>query len=97
MSIGRKFRFLKPACWKFSSTISHVLSPEYPEGEHLWRRQIRFESQSEITPHWLCPPVDIGLLHLVVHADPHRSHECCCRPGTDYFKSENAIISLAAR
>ena len=76
MSIGRKFRFPKPACWKFSSTISHVLSPKYPEGEHLWRRQIRFESQSEITPHRLRPPVNIALLHLVVDLHSHPSHEC---------------------
>ena len=75
MSIGRKLRLLEPVFRKLPSTICHILSAKYSEREHLFRRQIRFESRAKIASHWLCPPVDIALLHLVVYLYPRRSHE----------------------
>lgn len=75
MSIGRKFRFLEPAGRKLSSTIRHILSSKYSEREHLFRCQLRFEYRPKIASHWLRPPVDVALLHLVVYLHPHRPHE----------------------
>ena len=98
MSTGRKFRFLKPTCRKLSSAISQILAAKYSEREHLFRRQIRFESRPKSAPHRLRPPVDIALLHLVAYLHPHRFHQLSTAgPKAGYFGSENAIISLAAR
>ena len=95
MSVLRELRVLKPACRKFPSTIGHVFAAKYTELEHLPRRQFRFESRPKVASHCLCPPIDIALLHFIVHSHSHRFH--CATPTRVCYGSENAMISLAAR
>ena len=75
MSVPRKLGPPEPACGELSPAIGHVLSAKNSKREHLFRRQIRFESRPKLAPHRLGPPVDIALLHLVVNLDPHWSHQ----------------------
>ena len=75
MPIRRKFRPLEPAWRKLSPTIRHIPAAKYSKLEHLFRRQIRFESKAKVAPHRFRPPVDIVLLHLVIYLHPHWSHQ----------------------
>src|SRR5207245_11738661 len=74
MSVLRKLRVLKPACWKFGSTIGHVFTAKYSQREHLFRSQIEVESEAKIAAHLLRPPINIVLLHLVVYLYARRFH-----------------------
>ena len=47
----------------------HVLTAEYPEGEHLLRRKFRSKFGIEIAPGRLGEDVSIASLHLVVNCD----------------------------
>lgn len=60
---------LEPAYWKLIPCIRHVLTAEHTEGEHLSRRQLRFELWIKVTTHWCREFVAIPLLHAVVYSD----------------------------
>lgn len=68
----------EPARRKLFPAISHVFPAEDSKREHLPRRQPRRKFRSKFAADRFRPPVDVRLLHPVVHQYPDRFHSFRC-------------------
>jgi hypothetical protein len=72
----RQSRVRKPARGKFVAAISHVLSAEDAEGEHLFRRQFGAKLRIEIAPRRRGERISVAPLHLVVYGYDFHGKRC---------------------
>ena len=64
-----KLCFTKPRCREFPAAVSQILSAEYAQLEHLFRRQLRLEIGMKVSARGLDEIIRIALLHQVVDFD----------------------------
>jgi len=69
-----EFCFCKPRCWKFFSTIRHVLAAEDPKLQHLLWGKFRSKPFVKVRADRFCANITIPFLHAVIHSDDARFH-----------------------
>ena len=74
MAFLRNLRALEPAHRKFLPAIGQVFPAKHAKLKHLFRSQLRRESQPEFAPHRLRAVIPVPFLHPVIDLNAHRFH-----------------------
>lgn len=65
----------EPGSREFVRAVCHVPAAEHSGSEHLSWGQLRSESGIEMLTEWFGAPVDIAVLHPVMHFNANRIHQ----------------------